>query len=401
MSSRVFKAMILVATAAELGLAQQHAPVASAFRDQAKMLFEKIIVAADALPAETYAFSPTPEQPRFGALITDFIWRSSASCSAIGQVDEPNLDLGAAPGKAKIVRNLRETAQFCEKALRSMDDSRLQEPIRLSLGIEVVTRTVPRPRAAAMAATLTYWADVYARAAQYLRLNGIVPPKPCGGVNNDTSCGSGRNLCQAYPNRGMSGLRFELIDAPSSTVRSDGLGPYVMGAGNVAGVLAGYTAVMVLGPADSSLVPRRSVSIDLTRPVAGDIGRSLGIVRDDRDLEIGTQWYADSTHRARSVLEIPIGTTVQAAQADVEFHIDGVVHSIQIGPQPGGHCFSDRTAIHGNGTSRATITRTDSTTWVIDVPPGSVGRLFDVHLSYPNAVDKGLYHVAYRYVLKK
>lgn len=338
----------------------------------------------------------------FGALMVDLGWRSSELCSAIGQVDEPDWsELSATAGKDRIVRRLREASQFCERALQSMDDSRLHQPIRVSLGIEVVAPHVPRARAAAMAGTLIYWADVYARAAQYLRLNGRVPPKPCGGVSNDASCGSGRNLCQAYPNRGMTGLRLELSDAPSSTVRSDGLGPYVMGAGNVATIWAGYAAVMVLGAADSSRVPRRSISVDLTHPVPGDIGRSLGVVRDDHDLEVGAQWFADSTHRARSVLEIPIGATVQAAQTDVEFHIDGVVHTLQIGPQPAGHCFSDRSAVNGSGTSTGTITRTDSTTWVIDVPPGSVARLFDVHLSYPNAVNKGLYHVAFRYVLKK
>jgi hypothetical protein len=37
----------------------------------------------------------------------------------------------------------------------------------------------------------------------------------------------------------------------------------------------------------------------------------------------------------------------------------------------------------------------------MDLPPGSVGRLFDIHLLEPNAVNKGLYHVSLHYVIER
>ena len=103
----------------------------------------------------------------------------------------------------------------------------------------------------------------------------------------------------------------------------------------------------------------------------------------------------------QSIRDIPIGTTVFAAQTDVEFAINGVQHSLQMGPQPEGHCYADPTAIHGAGTTRSTIMRADSTTWIVDLPPGSIARLFDVHLGYSNAINKGLYYLSLRFVMQK
>jgi hypothetical protein len=90
---------------------------------------------------------------------------------------------------------------------------------------------------------------------------------------------------------------------------------------------------------------------------------------------------------------------VSAAQIAVEFRINGAVHVLQAGPQAVGHCFSDGTAIHGRGASVGTITRPDSNTWVIELPPGSVARLFDVRNQYPYAIDKGLYSTSLRLTL--
>ena len=93
-------------------------------------------------------------------------------------------------------------------------------------------------------------------------------------------------------------------------------------------------------------------------------------------------------------------TPSAARQIDVEFHIKGVVHALQVGPQPIGHCYTDGTAVHGNGTSQGTITRPDSTTWIVDLPPGSIGRLYDVKDRYPHAVNKRLYYVSLRFILR-
>jgi hypothetical protein len=135
--------------------------------------------------------------------------------------------------------------------------------------------------------------------------------------------------------------------------------------------------------------------------VPRDIGVPLGVIASNHNLELASQWYTDSSHVAHSIRDIPIGTTVISEQTDIGIHINGVYHILQMGPQRYGHCFSDGSTTYGDGTTRATIRRTTATEWIVDLPLGSIGRLFDIHLSAPNAVNKGLYYVSLRYVIKQ
>ncbi len=81
-----------------------------------------------------------------------------------------------------------------------------------------------------------------------------------------------------------------------------------------------------------------------------------------------------------------------ADQIDVTFHVNGRFHVLQMGPQAYGHCHAAPTAVTGNATSSGTIYRASATKWVIDLPAGSVGRLFDLYNTDQYAVDKGLYY---------
>jgi hypothetical protein len=95
---------------------------------------------------------------------------------------------------------------------------------------------------------------------------------------------------------------------------------------------------------------------------------------------------------------IRVGQTVTAAQMNVTFHINGRTHLLQMGPQPNGHCHNGGTTlVNGTGTSSGTIYRASPTKWVMNLPAGSVGRLFDVENTPEHAVDKGLYHVRLHY----
>jgi len=153
--------------------------------------------------------------------------------------------------------------------------------------------------------------------------------------------------------------------------------------------------------------------VDLNHPVPGGGGVLRGVIVEDGVWhgnilpgsqlfsEIVAQWFTDPDFTQHSLLDIPVGTTVNAEQIDLDFHIQGVHHVLQMGPQPVGHCFSDGTAIHGRGTSRGTITRTTVGRWVVDLPNGSIGRLFDDHIADKFAVDRGLYFVSLHFVLER
>jgi hypothetical protein len=72
--------------------------------------------------------------------------------------------------------------------------------------------------------------------------------------------------------------------------------------------------------------------------------------------------------------------------------------SCKWGPQPNGHCHnSGTTLVNGTGTSAGTIYRASATKWAIDLPAGSVGRLFDLYNTTEYASDKGLYYTQLHY----
>jgi DinB superfamily len=151
--------------------AAQGAPVADAFKENAKHAGANLIAAAEEMPADKYAYKPTPAQMSFGQIVTHLAEGNDYLCGAIGGTKAParaKLD-AAADSKDKLVAALKETFAFCDQALASLDDSKLGEQVPFFGG---KTRT----RASIMTITTGDWADHYSQSAIYLRLNNLLPP---------------------------------------------------------------------------------------------------------------------------------------------------------------------------------------------------------------------------------
>ena len=71
--------------------------------------------------------------------------------------------------KDKLVAALKASFDFCSDALAKMDDSKLAETTEVFGGKQVTRAWISLILAGA-------WADHYAEAAMYLRLNGVLPP---------------------------------------------------------------------------------------------------------------------------------------------------------------------------------------------------------------------------------
>ena len=151
--------------------AAQGSPVADAFKENAKHAGTNLIAAAEEMPADKYAYKPTPAQMSFGQIVTHLAEGNDYLCGAIGGTKAParaKLD-AAADSKDKLVAALKETFAFCDQALASLDDSKLGEQVPFFGG---KTRT----RASIMTITTGDWADHYIQSAIYLRLNNLLPP---------------------------------------------------------------------------------------------------------------------------------------------------------------------------------------------------------------------------------
>ncbi len=146
-------------------------PVADALRGMEQRYSRILIAAAEAMPADKYNYRPTPAQMSFAQIQVHLANEGNdLLCSKVAGVPAPQrAAVDTTAGKDQLVARLKETFQFCESAFAHLDDSKLSEPIQL-FGPN------PFSRATAILITVGDWADHYSQEANYLRLNGLLPP---------------------------------------------------------------------------------------------------------------------------------------------------------------------------------------------------------------------------------
>ena len=110
--------------------AAQSAPVADAFRDFAGSQAKHLTAAADLMPADKFSYAPTPAQMTFGAVMTHLAEGNDFFCGNIGGMKAPTrTKVAATDSKDVLVARLKETFDFCTKALAGLDDSKLGEQL--------------------------------------------------------------------------------------------------------------------------------------------------------------------------------------------------------------------------------------------------------------------------------
>jgi len=168
----VIPALLLLAASAIAQTAPAHTkgPVSSALRDILPGRQKNTIAAVEAMPADKFGYKPTADQMTFGHLIVHMAETNNLLCSKAAAVPAPKVEeIKESDSKDKLVSALKGSFDFCVDALGKMDDSKLAETTE-GFGGKQVTR------AWASLVLAGTWADHYAEAAMYLRLNGILPP---------------------------------------------------------------------------------------------------------------------------------------------------------------------------------------------------------------------------------
>ena len=221
------------------------------------------------------------------------------------------------------------------------------------------------------------------------RGGGALPT--CTGASD---CVAGPVVCSAEDRTAL--VAPTVLTDVAGGISSDGRGPYIQRIDGVRNSTVVYEAGLSMAKHRKSVRKPRGYSVNLNNPVAGGGGVPLGIVTDSSDMNIEAEWYRFGDAR-QSLHKLAIGETVRADQVSVSFHVNGRFHVLQMGPQGYGHCLEASTQVHGRGTSLGSIYRASATKWVIDLPQGSVGRLFDLYHTTRYAVDKGLYYTQLHY----
>src|SRR5262249_38093394 len=131
---------------------------------------KNIQAAVELMPADKFSYKPTEGQMTFGHLVAHIVEANYLFCQKAGDAapsksEEPK----DTDSKEKVEAALKASFDYCSAALEKTDDSKLGDTIQAFGGKEA-------PRAWAFIALASSWADHYSAAAQYLRLNGILPP---------------------------------------------------------------------------------------------------------------------------------------------------------------------------------------------------------------------------------
>jgi DinB superfamily len=145
-------------------------PVSSVIKEILPRQQKNIIAAVESMPADKFNYKPTPDQMTFGHLVVHIVESNNYLCGKAADTAAPKVqEVKESDSKEKLVAALKASFDFCSSALAKADDSKLGDNIEVFGGRQA-------PRAFAFIALASGWADHYSAAAQYLRLNGILPP---------------------------------------------------------------------------------------------------------------------------------------------------------------------------------------------------------------------------------
>jgi hypothetical protein len=145
-------------------------PIATSLRGMLPRSQSNTVGALEAMPADKYSYKPTADQMTFAHLAAHIAEANNFFCSKVADVPAPKVDeVKDTDSKDQLVAAVKASYSFCNDALAKMDDSKLGDSVELFGGQKF-------PRGGAALRLAGAWADHYAAAAMYLRLNGILPP---------------------------------------------------------------------------------------------------------------------------------------------------------------------------------------------------------------------------------
>ena len=132
-----------------------------------------ILRSADKMPAEHFAFQPTPEVRSYGQLLAHIADANYLLCAPALPEANPN---GATMDKIEkdklsreaLIAKLKETFTYCDRAYAGFTDANAAEVITFF--------NSKRPRVSVLWTHISHANEHYGNLVTYMRLKGIVPP---------------------------------------------------------------------------------------------------------------------------------------------------------------------------------------------------------------------------------
>jgi uncharacterized damage-inducible protein DinB len=130
--------------------------------------------AADAMPADEYAFKPTPQVRSFGELIGHVANANFYFCSQAKNEKSPaTQNYERAADKAAIAKGLKDSLAYCDDIYASTTDGNFTEAVKVAGPGGSSTATI---RGLVLMFNTTHNNEHYGNVIVYMRLKGHVPP---------------------------------------------------------------------------------------------------------------------------------------------------------------------------------------------------------------------------------
>ena len=150
------------------------------FLSQYQYVRGNLVKMAEKMPAELYAFQPTPEIKTFAANMGHIIQSNAGQCASMTGRPNPfsgqNLEKTLA-AKADVVKAMNDSFAFCDEFFTRMTNEQLSgatyEITTTHDGQKVALQV---PYVSSAASLISHSNEMYGYMAVYMRLKGIVPP---------------------------------------------------------------------------------------------------------------------------------------------------------------------------------------------------------------------------------
>ena len=160
--------------------AAQANPITAAFRGRIVASHRNIAQAFDSIPASKFDYKPTPAQLTIGYIAQHIASDSYLFCNNFGAAkatipakDTETADsLKAKWPKDELVSKLKASFAFCAQAMDQLEDGKLPDEVTMTFGGNSRKTT----RINMVLGHALDLADHYSQLANYMRLNGMVPP---------------------------------------------------------------------------------------------------------------------------------------------------------------------------------------------------------------------------------
>jgi uncharacterized damage-inducible protein DinB len=165
-------------------------PITTAFKGRTLGLQRILAQAFDSIPESKFNYKPTPAQLTVGYVAQHLAEDNYFFCNNFGsqkatvdpeETSTPDSVKAKWP-KDKLVSQLKASFAFCERAFAQLDDAKLGEQFTMTFG----GQSRPSTRASMVLGHAMDMQDHYSQIANYMRLNGMLPPtalprpKPAG-----------------------------------------------------------------------------------------------------------------------------------------------------------------------------------------------------------------------------